>query len=46
MLTEVLVTAQKRSERLQDFPVSVSAIQGPRLPVLRGSAKCSQYSGP
>lgn len=30
-LSEVVVTAQKRTERLQDVPVSVSAIQGPTL---------------
>ena len=31
MLSEVVVTAQKRSERLQDVPVSVSVMQGPTL---------------
>ena len=31
MLSEVVVTAQKRTERLQDVPVSVSVIQGPTL---------------
>jgi len=30
-LEEVVVTAQKRSERLQDVPISVTAIQGPAL---------------
>ena len=31
MLEEVIVTAQKRSESLQDVPISVSAIQGDKL---------------
>jgi iron complex outermembrane receptor protein len=31
MLEEVIVTAQKRSESLQDVPISVSAIQGAKL---------------
>jgi len=31
MLEEVIVTAQKRAESLQDVPISVSAIQGARL---------------
>jgi len=30
-LEEVVVTAQKRSERLQDVPIPVTAIQGPAL---------------
>lgn len=31
MLEEVIVTAQKRTESLQDVPISVSAIQGDKL---------------
>ena len=31
MLEEVIVTAQKRSESLQDVPISVSAIQGEKI---------------
>ncbi|MEH6570477.1 MAG: TonB-dependent receptor [Halioglobus sp.] len=31
MLEEVIVTAQKRAESLQDVPISVSAIQGDKL---------------
>ena len=31
MLEEVIVTAQKRTESLQDVPISVSAIQGTKL---------------
>ncbi|HEX4242406.1 MAG TPA: TonB-dependent receptor [Steroidobacteraceae bacterium] len=36
-LSEVVVTAQKRVERLQDVPVSVSAIQGPTLEQLQAT---------
>lgn len=31
MLEEVLVTAQKRVESLQDVPISVSAVQGQKI---------------
>ena len=31
MLEEVIVTAQKRAESLQDVPISVSAIQGDKV---------------
>ena len=31
MLEEVVVTAQKRAQSLQDVPISVSAMQGDKL---------------
>jgi iron complex outermembrane recepter protein len=34
-LTEIIVTAQKRSEKLVDVPISITAIGGPRLETLQ-----------
>jgi outer membrane receptor protein involved in Fe transport len=42
-LEEVIVTAQKREQRLQDVPASVSAIQGQKLYVL-GLSQLADYA--
>ena len=42
-LGEVVVTAQKREERIQDVPVSVSVVQGTTL-VASGAVQLTDYA--